>query len=119
MNPSSGSNIVATCATNAIDELDSRGLLRCGANRDEKVMAARAAFQELHHWSTEHLPMGADAHLTQEALKVGLRQVQRRFTENKAEMQQKYGCDPLTVLTVISALFSIITNLVKWWRGTV
>lgn len=84
---------------------------------DERIAATAAVFAELHTWSRDHLAMGASADDTEKQLNRGLKIVKQKFRSDPT-LAPKYGVfDPVTIFTVISALFSIVGWLVKWWNG--
>lgn len=79
----------------------------------EEQKTARVVARELQAWARTKLPMGAGADITEKAIKTGLADVRFRLRQNP----KAYGVDPITVITVISALLSIVDKLVKWWKG--
>lgn len=109
-------NLTATCAANAAIELEGHG--HCSRlSRTEKEKAISAVFTEMNKWSAEHLPMGASAEITDALINRGLHAVSNKF-RNDPELSKAYGfVDPVTLLTVISALFSIAGWIRKWLRG--
>ena len=109
-------NLTATCAANAAIELENHG--HCSRlSRPEKEKAIAAVFAEMNKWSAEHLPMGATAEVSEAAINRGLHAVSNKF-RNDADLVQTYGfVDPVTLLTVISALFSIVGWIRKFLRG--
>lgn len=85
---------------------------------DERTTATAAVFAELHLWARDNLAMGASADESEKQIARGLKTVKQKFRSDPA-LAQKYGIfDPVTIFTVISALFSIIGWIVKWWNGT-
>ncbi len=96
-----------TFAASCAIELENHG--HCSKlSRAEKENATAAVFIEMNKWSAEHLPMGASAEITEAAIKRGLQAVSNKF-RNDPELVKAYGfADPITLLTVISALFSIV-----------
>ncbi len=110
------SNLTGTCAANAAIELENHG--HCSKlDRSEKTKAIAAVFAEMNKWSAEHNPVGASAEVSREAINRGLHAVSSKFRNDPA-LSQAYGfVDPITLLTVISALFSIVGWIRKWLRG--
>lgn len=96
----------------AVEELDRHGYL-AGVSADEKERANAAVFAELHEWSKERLPIGSGSEVSEKFIRKGLKAVREKFRTDPT-CCQKYGfVDPVTILTVVSALFSIISWL--WW----
>lgn len=88
-----------------------------GVSVSQKELAAQAVHDELHRWSASHMPFGAGAEVSERYIKMGLKSVREKFRTNP-ELHQAYGVfDPITILSVISALFSIIGWLRKWFSG--
>lgn len=103
----------AECATKELEDRRQCSKL----SRAEKENALAAIFCEMNKWSAEHLPMGASAEVSEATINRGLHAVSNKF-RNEPELSRAYGCvDPVTLLTVISALFSIVGWIVKWWKG--
>lgn len=84
-----------------------------GISDSDRELAAKVVFDELHSWATRNMPMGATAKVTNAKIEDGLRHVKRRVQAKEIAC----GIDPLTVLSVISALYSIISKLAEWWNG--
>lgn len=105
-----------TFAASATEELENRG--HCSKlSRAEKENALAAIFCEMNKWSAAHLPMGATAEVSEAAINRGLHAVSNKF-RNEPKLSESYGfADPVTLLTIISALFSIVGWIVKWWKG--
>lgn len=80
---------------------------------DKREAAAKVVFDELQSWSREHMPMGATESVSKDKIRQGLEHVRRRVKNNEIAC----GIDPITVLTVVSALFSIVSKLVEWWNA--
>jgi hypothetical protein len=100
----------------AVNRMTRDNYLQSMAEAD-RTAATAAVFAELHLWSRENLPMGAGEHETEKALNRGLKVVKQKFRSDPT-LAPKYGVfDAVTIFTVISALFSIVGWLVKWWRG--
>jgi hypothetical protein len=74
---------------------------------------AKVVARELQAWARTKLPMGAGSAVTEKMIKMGLADVRFRLKQNP----QAYGIDPVTLITVISALLSIASKLVNWWKG--
>jgi hypothetical protein len=89
-----------------------------GVSATDQIKANVAVFEELHKWSEKNLAMGVGADVSEKQIRVGLKAVKRKF-KNDPKAAQAYGLDPLTVLTVLSALFNILGWLVRWWKGEV
>ena len=84
----------------------------------DRIAATAAVFAELHNWSLSNLAMGASADETEKQINRGLKIVKQKFRSDPT-LAPKYGIfDPVTIFTVISALFSIVNFLVKWWNGS-
>jgi soluble lytic murein transglycosylase-like protein len=109
-------------ASAAVSELNREGLLRATSDED-KQRAAYAIFDMLHEWSAENMPYGANAEISERYINKGLQAVRvkanRMAREQPQELEQKYGVDPITILSVIGALFSIVGWLIRWLRGEV
>jgi hypothetical protein len=103
-------------ASEAVDELSRRGQL-AGIPTDDKVKATAAVFAEMHAWSSEHLPMGASAEVSEKLVNKGLKAVRNKFRAQPELAEQKYGIDPLTVFSVISALWTVVSWIVNWWQS--
>lgn len=73
--------------------------------------ANQVFFDQLYQWSAKHLPMGSQA-VTQKHLERGVRIVGLELRNNA----QKYGIDPITAITLVSAVLSIIHHLIQWWN---
>lgn len=80
---------------------------------DAEQKTAQVVARELQIWARAKLPMGAGAALSEKAIKSGLKDVEFRLKTNP----QAYGIDPITLLTVISTLMSIVSQLAAWWKG--
>lgn len=74
---------------------------------------AKVVARELQAWARTKLPMGAGASMTEKAIKTGLADVRFRLSRDP----QAYGIDPVTLITVISALMSIVSKLAQWWQS--
>lgn len=99
-------------AAMASAEIASHAMCKNMAAKDRDA-AAKVVFDELHLWATRNMPMGATAKVTNAKIEDGLRHVKRRVQAKEIAC----GIDPLTVLSVISALYSIISKLAEWWNG--
>lgn len=75
--------------------------------------AAKVLADELQVWARDNLPMGCSARQAEKLIKRGLGETQIKLMSEP----QKYGIDPVTILTVVSALLSIVSKLVQWWRS--
>jgi hypothetical protein len=102
-------------AADAVTELSKHGQLM-GLPADAKLKATAAVFAEMHLWSAEHLPMGASAEVSEQFINRGLKAVRSKF-RSQPDLAQTYGIDPLTVFSVISALWSVVSWIVKWWQS--
>lgn len=98
----------AVCAR--LDTTHSEELRDVSPEQREKI--TQAVFDRMHEWTVNHLPMGAPAHISEEFLRKGLHAAQQQV-----KAAPPAGCDPITVLTVISCLFSIIGWLKRWFSG--
>jgi hypothetical protein len=109
-------------ASAAVAELNREGKLRATSD-DEKQRAAYAIFDLLHEWAASNMPYGANAEISERYIKKGLQAVRvkviRMDREQHQELEQKYGVDPITILSVIGALFSMVNWLIRWLRGEV
>lgn len=112
----SHSDPIRACAIAAVSELTKNGQLQA-TSQSEKEKAAFAVFSELHQWSASRMPFGAGAEISERYVKMGLKSVREKFRTNP-ELHQAYGIfDPITIISLISSLFSIIGWLCRWFSG--
>jgi hypothetical protein len=92
--------------------VEQRGEELHGVTAEQRDAVVAAMFDEMHVWATNHLPMGAPAKVSEEFIRKGM-----KAAREKLQHHPPAGIEPMTVLTVISALFSIVGWILKWWRG--
>lgn len=61
--------------------------------------------------------MGVSTEISDKFIRKGMKAVQQKFRNDPAACQAYGFVDPVTILTVISALFSIVNWIVKWWNN--
>lgn len=90
---------------------------------DAKQVAAEIVFAELHALAIKK-PMGASVsdHEHEQQIRRDLLEVKEAIendSEKQKQIRQAYGIDPLSVLMIISSLFSIIKFIRQWLRGEI
>jgi len=106
----------ASFAISAVQQMSKHNHLPM-MSREDKEQATAAVFSEMNKWSAENLPMGASADVSEATINRGLHAVSNKFRNDPALVQAYGFVDPVTILSVISALFSIVGWIVKWWKG--
>lgn len=94
-----------------------------GLTSDAKQIAAEIVFAELHAKAMT-MPMGAavSQHEQEQQLRRDLLEVKEAIendSEKQKQIRQAYGIDPLSVLMIISSLFSIVKFIRQWLRGEI
>lgn len=104
-------------AVACVAEITNHGYM-LDADEGQKIKAAAAVFRELHEWSLAHLPIGASAVVTDKYVRKGLAAVRAKIAgKSDEECRQTYGVPILFILSFIPTLFSIVSWIVRWWRG--
>lgn len=94
-----------------------------GLTSDAKQVAAEIVFSELHALAIKR-PMGAavsdDEHERQ--IRRDLREVKESIendSEKQKQIKQTYGIDPVSIIMILSSLFSIVKFIRQWLRGEI
>lgn len=94
-----------------------------GLSADAKQVAAEIVFAELHALAIKR-PMGAavsdDEHERQ--IRRDLREVKESIendSEKQKQIKQTYGIDPVSIIMILSSLFSIVKFIRQWLRGEI
>lgn len=79
---------------------------------EQREAVTSAIFDAIHEWAATCLPMGASPAVSERFIRKGL-----HAAKLKVQHSPPAGIDPMTVLTIVSVLFSIVGWIVEWWRG--
>ncbi len=80
---------------------------------EKERQAAAVISRELQNYARQKMPMGCGPDVAEKVIREGLADIKFKIKRNP----QAYGVDPVTAVTVIAALVSIVYTLVKWFRG--
>ena len=101
---------VAVACGEHLDTLYGEELQNIPKAQREQVLSA--VFGEMHDWAVNHNPVGAPSHVSERFIRKGL-----EAAKNKVQHNPPAGIDPLTVLTIISILYRVVSWLVRWFQG--
>lgn len=89
-----------------------------GMSAEDQHRGAQLVFEELHLWASTHVPMGAamDERSHETLIRTGINAVRNKLSKDPSRAQA-YGIDPISLITLISAMFSIVGWIRKWMRG--